>query len=118
MLQSELVEKGETQFMLINVPPLDRAPLWKNTPNEKIIKDRVKGQFINLVICFFDWHTTMYIEYNTKLKVMVEQFKKSHPGIIALEYDAYDYFTTLLDNHNDYDIKDIDTFCPDWWVYA
>lgn len=45
---------------------------------------------------------------------MAKQFKKSHPSIIVLEYDAYKEFNTILDNHLDYDIKDINTFCPDW----
>lgn len=34
--------------MLINVPPLDRAPMWHNTINEKLIKSRVEGQFSRL----------------------------------------------------------------------
>ncbi|KAI9354190.1 hypothetical protein BD770DRAFT_445193 [Pilaira anomala] len=44
ILIDELIEKGTYQFMLINVPPIDRAPMWHNTSSEKLIESRVKGQ--------------------------------------------------------------------------
>lgn len=54
IIQNELIEKGEKNFMLINVPPIHRAPMWHNTENEKLIETRVIGQFVcvsNVTLC-------------------------------------------------------------------
>lgn len=36
--------------MLINVPPIHRAPMWHKTENEKLIETRVIGQFMDDVL--------------------------------------------------------------------
>ncbi|KAG2201341.1 hypothetical protein INT47_001429 [Mucor saturninus] len=95
VLIDELINEGVHQFMLINVPPIDRAPMWHNTRNENLIRSRVRG-------------------YNEKLKIMIEGLKKSHPKDTFFEYDAWSYFNMLMDNPKPYNMTDIDTFCPDW----
>ncbi|KAI7895994.1 uncharacterized protein EV154DRAFT_493125 [Mucor mucedo] len=95
VLIDELINEGVHQFMLINVPPIDRAPMWHNTRNENLIRSRVRG-------------------YNEKLKIMIEGLKKGHPKDTFFEYDAWSYFNMLMDNPKPYNMTDIDTFCPDW----
>ncbi|KAL0145690.1 carbohydrate esterase family 16 protein [Mucor lusitanicus] len=83
-------------FMLINVPPIHRAPMWHNTENEKLIETRV-------------------IEYNKKLEAMVKHLKSAHASAITfIEYDAWQYFDKLLDDPKEHGITDVLTFCPDW----
>lgn len=94
-LVNKLIEQGLDQFMLINVPPIDRAPMWRNTQSENIIKVRVKG-------------------YNSKLRNMIANLKYAHPSATFFEYDAWSYFNKIMDNYKDYDLTDIDSFCPDW----
>ncbi|KAL9541172.1 hypothetical protein PS6_010424 [Mucor atramentarius] len=96
VLINELIEKGERNFMLINVPPIHRAPMWHKTENEKLIETRV-------------------IEYNKKLKTMVKHLKKAHASAITfIEYDAWKYLDKLLDDPTECGITDVLTFCPDW----
>ncbi|KAI9480605.1 MAG: hypothetical protein EXX96DRAFT_563475 [Benjaminiella poitrasii] len=94
-LLNELILKGEKQFMLINVPPLDRAPMWHHTTNEQLIKTRV-------------------IDYNKKLTEMIHALRKMHSSAVIMEYDAWSFFNKLLNNASQFGITDIDTYCPDW----
>lgn len=45
---------------------------------------------------------------------MIKSMKKIHTRSIFFEYDAWSYFNELMDDAIDYDITDIDTYCPDW----
>ncbi|CAO3625665.1 unnamed protein product [Mucor hiemalis] len=94
-LINKLINQGLNQFMLINVPPIDRAPMWRNTQSEDIIKVRVQG-------------------YNRKLKNMIERLKYAYSSATFIEYDAWSYFNKVMDNYKDYDLTDIEFFCPDW----
>ncbi|KAI8637125.1 hypothetical protein BD408DRAFT_437259 [Parasitella parasitica] len=99
LLINELIEKGERNFMLINVPPIHRAPMWRGTENEKIIETRVA-------------------DYNKKLKNTMKHLKQFYASaataITFIEYDAWRFFDHLLDNSGSYGMTDTLTFCPDW----
>ncbi|KAI8390244.1 hypothetical protein BD560DRAFT_380374 [Blakeslea trispora] len=94
-LVENLINKGEHQFMLINVPPIHRAPLWQNTTHEAQIHKRVSN-------------------FNDKITQMISNLKKEHRQALFFEYDAYRFFSTVLDHASRYNFTDIDTFCPDW----
>ncbi|KAI8095120.1 uncharacterized protein B0P05DRAFT_524787 [Gilbertella persicaria] len=94
-LVEQLIQQGERQFMFINVPPIDRAPLWYHTLHKQRIHKRV-------------------LEFNHKLTRMIHSLRKTHPHMSWIEYDAWGLFHTLLDNPDKYNITNIDSFCPDW----
>lgn len=104
--------------MLINVPPIHRAPMWHNTENEKLIETRVIGQLtddVSNVTLYMRADNLIYAEYNKKLKTMVKHLKKAHASAATfIEYDAWRYFDNLLDDPKEHDITDVLTFCPDW----
>ncbi|KAI9251644.1 hypothetical protein EDC94DRAFT_621698 [Helicostylum pulchrum] len=95
VLIDELIERGVYQFMFINVPPIDRAPKWSNKSNQKVIRSRVKA-------------------YNSKLKTMIKNLRTSHSAATFFQYNAWTFFNDLMDHAKDYNMTDIDTFCPDW----
>lgn len=45
---------------------------------------------------------------------MIQNLKKSHSEALFLEYDAWSFFNKVMDHAKEYDMTDIDTFCPDW----
>jgi hypothetical protein len=52
--------------MLINVPPIDRAPMWHKTINEKTIHSRLKGQFAQ----FFFFFTTATFSFSPSSQLL------------------------------------------------
>ncbi|KAI8977164.1 GDSL-like Lipase/Acylhydrolase-domain-containing protein [Mycotypha africana] len=94
-LIEELMQEGETQFMMMNMPPLDRAPLWHSTDDQVRIQERVK-------------------EFNKKLNDMIERLRTNHPNCDLFEYDAWTVFTDMLNHPGDYGMTDVDNYCPDW----
>ncbi|KAJ7187236.1 hypothetical protein C8R46DRAFT_1059191 [Mycena filopes] len=70
--QKILYDAGARNFLLINVPAIDRAPAKGNKPN--------------------------YIAWNVDLKAASAHFARLHPDATVLIYSAYDTFNAILDD--------------------
>ncbi|KAG1047508.1 hypothetical protein G6F43_010044 [Rhizopus delemar] len=91
-----LINYGETHFMFMNVPPIERSPRWSNTTERATtIKAHVKA-------------------FNDRLSNMIKKLKSKYPSGTFLEYDTWALFTKILDNPAEYNIIDITTYCVDW----
>lgn len=90
MLKDILYEEGMRQFMLLNVPPMDRAP-----------SDKPHAPWFRQAIAI----------YNALQKHYLKRFGRTHKDARILTVDAHAYFESYLDHANAYGFKDIDTFC-------
>ncbi|KAJ7187241.1 hypothetical protein C8R46DRAFT_1059212 [Mycena filopes] len=70
--QKILYDCGARNFLLVNVPAIDRAPAKGNKPN--------------------------YIAWNVDLKAASARFASLHPDATVLIYSAYDTFNAILDD--------------------
>ncbi|CEG68636.1 hypothetical protein RMATCC62417_04854 [Rhizopus microsporus] len=95
-LIKELIAYGETRFMLMNVPPIERSPMWTNTTvMSKSIKKHVKA-------------------FNNRLSKMTKDLKKEYSNSTFIVYDTWSFFTRVLDHPDKFDIKYTQKYCPDW----
>ncbi|KAF8206380.1 SGNH hydrolase-type esterase domain-containing protein [Mycena galopus ATCC 62051] len=70
--QETLYNSGARNFLLVNIPPIDRAP--------------AKGYKKN------------YINWNTELKTTAAQFAEAHPDTTVMIYSSWDTFNALFDD--------------------
>jgi phospholipase/lecithinase/hemolysin len=80
-LVDELYYAGARNFLFVNVPPVDRAPL--NTVNSAEDQAAVKADIL---------------AWNTLLAAMVQDLKKTYPDVNVFTVDANLLFTQVLDN--------------------
>ncbi|KAJ8655197.1 hypothetical protein O0I10_009065 [Lichtheimia ornata] len=91
---------GAKHFMLINVPPIDRSPMWsqqrQNGLFEKTIRKRVQG-------------------LNSKLAALHQDLKDTAAaGSTWMLFDAWSKFTHILDHPQRYGLTNTTGYCPDW----
>ncbi|KAG1452288.1 hypothetical protein G6F46_000149 [Rhizopus delemar] len=95
-LIDQLINYGETNFLFLNVPAIERSPLWSSTTQQaNTIRAHVKA-------------------FNDRLSQLVKALKSKHHNATFLEYDAWTLFTNVLDHPAKYNISDITHYCTDW----
>ncbi|KAF8320237.1 hypothetical protein F5887DRAFT_1117929 [Amanita rubescens] len=93
----ELVEKlsqvGARNYLFINVPPMERSPLFLALPASNQSREKA---FINV--------------YNSRLKTRIDWFSGNHSDVQLWEWDAHAAFTRILDNPTAYGFKDATSY--------
>ena len=56
----------------------------------------------------------LLLEYNKKLASITKRLRKKNSGYFYL-FDAWESFTTILDNPEDYRITHATGYCADWY---
>ncbi|ORZ02726.1 hypothetical protein BCR43DRAFT_482068 [Syncephalastrum racemosum] len=85
-----LYDEGLRQFMLLNVPPMDRAP-----------SDKPHAAWFRQAIAI----------YNALLRRYLDKFRRTHRGVRVLAVNAHAYFESYLDHAAAYGFKDIENYC-------
>jgi len=91
----DLFAKGARNFLFINVPPIDRAPLFieQGKSNAALVKSSLA-------------------DYNAQFAQRVSQFKSTHRGLgQVVLFDANKFFDTLLDNAPTFGFVNSTGFC-------
>ncbi|PKY02527.1 hypothetical protein P168DRAFT_271850 [Aspergillus campestris IBT 28561] len=102
-LLDEIYKAGGRKFLLLNVPPTSRSPLFLGQGEEVVEK-----------------HAAYVAAYNKDLAAMVEGFEGEHEGVTAVVYDSWTFMTSVLDNPADSGFPDATCFNEDgtscvWW---
>ncbi|CAE7099498.1 unnamed protein product [Rhizoctonia solani] len=91
-LYETLYHTGARNFLLINVPPIDRAPFG----TEPTLGLRVEA-------------------WNARLKRAAEAFQARRYDVSVFYYDAWAFYTELLDNPEKYGFSDTTTVGGSFW---
>ncbi|KAG2025765.1 hypothetical protein GB937_002487 [Aspergillus fischeri] len=88
-LAKDIYSSGGRKFLFVNVPPINRTPMF---------------------IQQGDWaieHSAAYLAfYNQQLATMVERFKSNNTSVTAVLYDSWSFMTKVLDNPTVYGFPD------------
>lgn len=87
-----LYEVGFKNFLFLNLPPLDRAP------DSLVVKQNLPNQ-------------TMIGWWNDALEKHSSAFSAANPVAKAMVYDANGFLNRVLDNPEDYGIKNTKSYC-------
>ncbi|PWW80066.1 Carbohydrate Esterase Family 16 protein [Tuber magnatum] len=103
----ELYYAGARNFLLLNVPPIDRSPLTIGKGDQEVLLEREALE-----------------SYNGALEDGLHRFKRSHGGVYGKVFDTAEVFTRILDGPGWYDIKNTTAYCeqykngtPEWDTY-
>ncbi|KAI9166928.1 hypothetical protein HJFPF1_03043 [Paramyrothecium foliicola] len=88
-----LYQAGYQNFLLINLPPLDRTP-----SNQKASRPLPSKEMVG-------W-------WNDNLERRAKQFARRHCHATVMVYDANSFLNGVLDNPSDYGIKNTTHACP------
>ncbi|KAG0134712.1 GDSL lipase/esterase [Tuber indicum] len=106
-LLEELYCVGARNFLLLNVPPIDRSPLTTGQGEHAVSREQEALE-----------------SYNSLLEDMLHGFKRSHRDVYGKVFDAAKVFTEILERPERYDIKNTTAFCekyrvgtPEWDTY-
>ncbi|KAL4893128.1 hypothetical protein BDV59DRAFT_202107 [Aspergillus ambiguus] len=94
-----LYNTGARNYLLINVPPLERTPavIEDNTP------DRVELE------------KAAVLDYNERLLSLIEDVKSSYSDVTVFHYDAHTLFNKVIDDPSQFSLteryKDVTTVC-------
>lgn len=87
---------GYKKFLFINLPPLNRSP------NNLI---RAAGPLPNI---------TMIGWWDSSLDLHRLNFTEEYKDATAMLFDANTFLNHVLDNHTEYNIPNITSFCPEY----
>jgi hypothetical protein len=89
--------------LFLNVPPKEREPSY--------LGDEVRSTAV----------IAQVQDFNTVFATSIEKFKKDHPQVAVLSYDAHAFFNRVLDDPEKYGFGNVTGYCscPDdqyfWW---
>ncbi|KAJ2913449.1 hypothetical protein MD484_g6960, partial [Candolleomyces efflorescens] len=86
-LQGELYASGARNFLLIDLPPMDRSPAYRNAPVSAAERKEDGDKFL---------------KWNYLLKHNMELFSEKYPDSTLLLFSAYRTFSALLDDPDSY----------------
>ncbi|CUS12505.1 unnamed protein product [Tuber aestivum] len=103
----ELYCAGARNFLLLNVPPIERSPLTIGRGDQAVSSEREALE-----------------SYNRALEDGLCGFKRSHTDVHGDVFDTAEVFTRILDGPERYGIKNTTAFCgryrggtPEWDTY-
>ncbi|KAF8921222.1 hypothetical protein CPB85DRAFT_1556235 [Mucidula mucida] len=80
----KLYEAGARNFVLINVPPIERSPAV-----DRVVAERA---------------SQTYLDWNTSLSQALSAFSNAHSDATTIVFSAHEAFTKILDNPEEYDL--------------
>ncbi|KAL4957082.1 hypothetical protein BDW69DRAFT_52370 [Aspergillus filifer] len=80
---------GARDFLFFNIPPCNRSP-----------------QVMSFDPGFRKNYTGILLEYNQQLQVAVDEWSEKHPESTVSIYDAWSFFTEILDHPKSYGFQD------------
>jgi phospholipase/lecithinase/hemolysin len=103
---------GARNFLFLNVPPADRAPLVtashprrRNAPTDMRL-----SQFLGQSSAVQAAEKSQILDFNTKLAAAVTAFRGNHTGVRTFLWDSHTFFTTVLNSPTTYGFKDATSY--------
>jgi len=83
----EIYNYGARNFLIFNVPPVDKAPFF------------ISGAFLN---------TAEFVDkFNAGILEKIEEFSKGHQDANVILYNAFDEFNYIMDHHKEYGLTEL-----------
>lgn len=96
----ELYTSGARNFVLLNVPAINRSPLTAGQGQQSI-----------------DLETKALASFNKKVEERVKTLKKDHKDVWAQVFDSKKVFDKLLDKPQPYGLKNTTAYCNSYQKY-
>ena len=95
-LLDELYQAGARNFVILNIPDLEYAPLVVSTGGQPFWMEKIAS-------------------FNKLLPEYIKNFQKTHKDTNILLYDAFNESKYIRDNYTKLGIEEVDGICPDIW---
>jgi len=95
-LLDELYQAGARNFVILNIPDLEYAPLVVSTGGQPFWMEKIAS-------------------FNKLLPQYIKDFHKSHKDTNIFLYDAFNESKYIRDNYTKLGIEEVDGICPDIW---